>query len=131
MPDPPTTAPTCAPSSTQLIRSAPLVWFWLMPSSTANSTTPTSATASKRAALFPPNVARKLGASAANLSSETAARMVERLGYCIPHYVQVYFDNVYRICRLNGISDVTPALTDQVYESQMLCMQGHAELSHL
>jgi hypothetical protein len=62
---------------------------------------------------------------------DSATRMVERLGYCIPHHVQVYFDNLYRTCKLKGIEQVSIALVDQVYENQMLSIQGHAELSHL
>jgi hypothetical protein len=68
---------------------------------------------------------------ALKLGSDSAERMVERLGYCIPHHVQVYFDNVYRECRLSGISEVSPALVDRVYETRMLSIQGHVELSHM
>ena len=65
------------------------------------------------------------------LDADSAARMVERLGYCIPHHVQVYFDNLYRTCKLAGIEQVSLALIDQVYETEMLSIQGHVELSHL
>jgi hypothetical protein len=65
------------------------------------------------------------------IGPDSAARMVDRLGYCIPHHVQVYFDNLYRTCKLKGIEQVTTALVDQVYENQMLSIQGHAQLSHL
>jgi len=66
-----------------------------------------------------------------SLGADSAARMVDRLGYCIPHHVQVYFDALYRTCKLKGIEQVSPALVDQVYENQMLSIQGHAQLSHL
>src|SRR5208337_1625347 len=32
-----------------------------------------------------------------------ANRIVHQLGYCIPHHVQVYFDNVYQVCVLKQI----------------------------
>jgi len=65
------------------------------------------------------------------LDADSAKRMVDRLGYCIPHHVQVYFDNLYRTCKLKGVEQVSPTLVDEVYESRMLSIQGHAELSHL
>lgn len=65
------------------------------------------------------------------LDAGSASHMVERLGYCIPHHVQVFFDNLYRACKLKDIERVSPSLVDQVYENQMLSIQGHAELSHL
>ena len=46
------------------------------------------------------------------IGPDSAARMVDRLGYCIPHHVQVYFDNLYRTCKLKGIEQVTTALVD-------------------
>ncbi len=58
-------------------------------------------------------------------------QVVSCLGYCIPHYVQVFFDRVYRHSRLRGITEVTPAIVHEVYRDEMLSLQGHAELSHL
>lgn len=66
-----------------------------------------------------------------DLNDKCATAMIDRLGYCIPHYVQVYFDNVYRICKTRNIAGVTVELVDEVYDSEMLSIQGHAELSHL
>lgn len=60
-----------------------------------------------------------------------ARRMIGNLGYCIPHYVQVYFDNLYRTCRLRGDTKVDNELVDAVYRTRMLSVQGHVELSHL
>jgi hypothetical protein len=65
------------------------------------------------------------------LEAGSADRMVQRIGYCIPHHVQVYFDNVYQACRLKHIHHVSPSFVDEVYESRMLSIQGHAELSHM
>lgn len=66
-----------------------------------------------------------------SLNETTAARMIQNLGYCIPHYVQVYFDNVYRACRLRHLNIISLELVDEVYKTQMLSVQGHVELSHL
>jgi len=60
-----------------------------------------------------------------------AERMVERLAYCIPHHVQVYFDNVYQACVLKQVQSVSRAFVDDVYQNRMLSIQGHAELSHM
>jgi hypothetical protein len=61
----------------------------------------------------------------------SAERMVERLGYCIPHHVQMFFNNVYEACKRNGVAETTVALVDEVYRSSMLSVRGHAELSHM
>lgn len=57
--------------------------------------------------------------------------MIKRLGYCIPHYVQMFFDHVYRYCRLRDKKEITIELVDEVYKNSMLSVRGHAELSHL
>jgi hypothetical protein len=85
---------------------------------------------------WPPEIAIKLLLELAReydlaLDADGAGRMVERLGYCIPHHVQVYFDNLYRTCKLRGVEQISLALIDQVYETEMLSIQGHVELSHL
>ena len=57
--------------------------------------------------------------------------LVDRLGHCIPHHVQLFFDYIYKTCRTKDIKTVTSQLVDQVYKRQMLSTRGHAELSHL
>jgi hypothetical protein len=66
-----------------------------------------------------------------NLDEVAASRMIENLGYCVPHYVQIYFDQVYRTCRIRGTQDVTLEMVDEVYETAMLSVQGHSEMIHL
>jgi hypothetical protein len=66
-----------------------------------------------------------------NLNEVAAARMIENLGYCIPHYVQMYFDLIYRTCRIRGTQDATVEMVDEVYKTGMLSVQGHSEMSHL
>jgi hypothetical protein len=65
------------------------------------------------------------------MNEAAGARVIEKLGYCIPHYVQMYFDQIYRRCRLYGTRDVTVEMVDEVYETAMLSVQGHSEMSHL
>ncbi|MGD0345680.1 MAG: hypothetical protein ABSA85_02930 [Terracidiphilus sp.] len=69
--------------------------------------------------------------SGLTLPPEVASGMVGRVGYCIPHYVQVYFENVYRACKMSSATEVSDSLAEYVYEHSMLSVQGHAELSHL
>jgi len=45
--------------------------------------------------------------------------------------VQVFFDRVYRYSKLRETTEITPAVIDEVYRTEMLSIQGHAELSHL
>jgi AAA+ ATPase superfamily predicted ATPase len=66
-----------------------------------------------------------------NLKDNADLTVIEQLGYCIPHYVQVFFDKLYRHCRLSGTTDITPVLVEEIYKTDMLGVQGHAELSHL
>lgn len=57
--------------------------------------------------------------------------IVNRLGYLIPHHVQMFFDNIYTDCRLNSTMEVTKERVDDIYNTKMLGIQGHAELSHM
>ena len=57
--------------------------------------------------------------------------IIKKLGYLIPHHVQLFFDNVYMDCRRKGITDVTADHIDKIYQTKMLSIQGHAELSHM
>jgi len=58
-------------------------------------------------------------------------RMVEKLGCCIPHHVQTFFDKVYTECKFQEWTEVTVDLVEDVYQKDMLGVRGHAELSHL
>ena len=57
--------------------------------------------------------------------------IVERLGYLIPHHVQMFFDNIYTDCKHNSDMAVLENKVDEVYKTKMLGIQGHAELSHM
>jgi len=57
--------------------------------------------------------------------------MTSLLGVCIPYYVQMFFDHVYRESRIQGTKHVSRAFVAEVYKHSMLGTRGHAELSHL
>jgi len=62
---------------------------------------------------------------------EAVSRIIEKLGYLIPHHVQLFFDNIYMEWRRRRFNVVTPEHVDWVYDKQMLSIKGHAELSHM
>jgi hypothetical protein len=57
-------------------------------------------------------------------------KMVERLGCCIPHHVQMFFSHIYDRCRRKGVMECSIADVGEVYEKDMLSVRGHAELTH-
>lgn len=67
-----------------------------------------------------------------DLTYESGAEdaMVDLLGSCIPHHVQMFFNYVYEHVRRR---DTTCTLADVelVYRRRMLSTRGHAELSHM
>lgn len=56
--------------------------------------------------------------------------MVEKLGCCIPHHVQMYFTHIYETCRHRDDMVCTIQDAEEVYIKSMLSTRGHAELSH-
>lgn len=60
-----------------------------------------------------------------------AEAMVERLGCCVPHHVQMFFSHVYDDAKRRGSSNCSPADVERTYRERMLGVRGHAELSHL
>jgi hypothetical protein len=62
---------------------------------------------------------------------EAVETILDRLGVCIPHHVQMFFDNVYHESKLRGLTAADRALVEEVYQRDMLSVRGHAELSHL
>jgi hypothetical protein len=61
---------------------------------------------------------------------DAEAAMVRKLGYCIPHHVQMFFSHVLDRCQRNNDMEVTPGQVDEIYKNEMLSVRGHAELSH-
>jgi hypothetical protein len=66
-----------------------------------------------------------------NFQEGAVERMVEKLGCGIPHHVQIFFDKIYTECKIHNQAVVTADSVDQVYQTKMLGVRGHAELSHL
>jgi hypothetical protein len=66
-----------------------------------------------------------------SLQKDALDRIIKRLGYLIPHHVQLFFDNVYTDSKLHSCMEVTADRIDKIYETRMLSLQGHAELSHM
>jgi len=58
-------------------------------------------------------------------------KIVEKLGCCIPHHVQIFFDKIYSGCKFQKQTEVTADFVEEVYQREMLGVRGHAELSHL
>ncbi len=56
-------------------------------------------------------------------------RVVERLGSCIPHHVQMFFGNIHEDCERRRCAECSVEDVDRVYEERMLSSRGHAELS--
>ena len=57
-----------------------------------------------------------------------AERVVERLGVCVPHHVQVFFDHVREVTERRGETACTVEDVDHAYTTRMLGSRGHAEL---
>jgi hypothetical protein len=57
-------------------------------------------------------------------------RMTELLGTCIPHYVRMFFENVYRSAKSEDSGPVSAARVEEIYNTEMLGVHGRAELSH-
>ncbi len=58
------------------------------------------------------------------------AVMVKKLGCCIPHHVQMFFSHVYDRCKRRGRMKFYPDEVNDIYESEMLGIRGHSELTH-
>ncbi|NQU39433.1 MAG: ATP-binding protein [Lentisphaerae bacterium] len=57
-------------------------------------------------------------------------RMVELLGCCIPHHVQMFFDHALTYCIRHKCMALAPSLAEEIYKTEMLSSRGHAELTH-
>jgi len=62
---------------------------------------------------------------------ESAAQSVaKRLGYCIPHHVQMFFSNIYDRCVRKGVFEFSSDQVEEIYQMDMLGIHGHVELTH-
>ena len=57
-------------------------------------------------------------------------KMVEKLGCCIPHHVQMFFSHVHEHCVRCGSKRCTIKIINVVYKREMLGIRGHAELTY-
>ena len=64
------------------------------------------------------------------LDERVAREMVARVGYAIPHHIQMFFDKVYLWCKRKGSMTFSVEEIEEVYKREMLGARGHAELSH-
>ena len=65
-----------------------------------------------------------------DFKDEAEVAMVKRLGCCIPHHVQMFFTHVHDRCKRRGRMEFFPDEVNDIYESEMLGIRGHAELTH-
>lgn len=57
--------------------------------------------------------------------------VVELLGSCIPHHVQLFFSKLYEDSRRREDVHCSVQDVERVYKTQMLSARGHVELSHM
>ncbi len=56
--------------------------------------------------------------------------MVEMLGCCIPHHVQMFFGHAHDWCVRRERNKVSHADVAAIYNTELLSIRGHAELTH-
>jgi len=61
---------------------------------------------------------------------QAEVHMARRLGCCIPHHVQTFFQRVHDVCVRRKNMEVSSADVEPMYTSEMLGSRGHAELAH-
>jgi hypothetical protein len=81
------------------------------------------------------NTAKKCLAALANeygvkFEEGATSKVVEMLGSCIPHHIQMFFGHVYDRCKRRGNMVCTSTDIEEIYKSEMLGVRGHAELTH-
>ena len=64
------------------------------------------------------------------IDEEACEAMVQRLGSCIPHHVQLFFWLAYCDCVHREANKISLADVETVYQKDMLGIRGHSELSH-
>jgi uncharacterized protein len=59
----------------------------------------------------------------------TKEHILEHLNCCIPHHVQMFFSYIYDYCKRRNKTSCNLQEVNYVYETYMLSIRGHAELS--
>ena len=65
-----------------------------------------------------------------DLSPEISQLMCQRLGCCIPHHIQIYFDKLHDHLRLARRQKASPEDIEWVYLREMLSVRGQVDLQH-
>lgn len=60
-----------------------------------------------------------------------AERMIELLGFLIPHHVQLFLGEMLTYCRRKRIAQVSLDVVEAVYKTEMLGIPGHMGLDHM
>ena len=61
---------------------------------------------------------------------DVVEEMVAKLGYCIPHHVQMFFRHAHNLGIRRGDTNLSKADVERVYAEEMLSIRGHTELTH-
>jgi hypothetical protein len=64
------------------------------------------------------------------LEDGVAKEMINKIGCCIPHHVQMFFNHIYTWCVRKENMVCSTKDVDEVYQTEMLGVRGHAELTH-
>jgi hypothetical protein len=65
------------------------------------------------------------------LPESIIADMLGRLGICIPHHVQMFFNHIYEAACMQHTDEITAEMVAEVYAHSMLGIRGHVELSQM
>ena len=65
-----------------------------------------------------------------SLERGVASYMAELIGFCIPHYVRMFFEHVYRYSKMNKVRSFSRQTVHQIYQENMLGPLGRTEVSH-
>ncbi len=65
-----------------------------------------------------------------DFESGVPKRMVEMLGCCIPHHVQMFFRHAHDWCIRQQRNRISSQDVHTVYNTELLSIRGHAELTH-
>jgi len=65
-----------------------------------------------------------------NLEDGVTEEMVEKLGCCIPHHVQMFFTHIHDLCVKRKQMVCLIKDVEEVYKNEMLGVRGHVELTH-
>ena len=65
-----------------------------------------------------------------DLPEQVRREMCSRLGWCVPHHVQQFFDHIHEHLRISGKNVAEVEDVRSVYESDLLSVRGQIDLEH-